>query len=190
MSNDILVLRSKIRLSDFDSRKLQNDILSQMETGVILLPDYVEVVRIPDGEVGCELVVMDGGEYKAVKWVIRNTEGLYFKSFGYKPGTSPTWADSKKDAFKYDTRKEAEDIKAYLYASYGCHLLKVEDICEEVAPKRYLLKCYDGRYLYRYTPGSSIIELTPDKTFAISFSKSRAEEMLKKVGRAYELEEL
>ena len=57
-------------------------------------------------------------------------------------------------------------------------------------PERYALKCYDGRYVYRYTPGSSIIELTPDKTFAISFSKSRAEEMLKKVGRDYELEEL
>lgn len=57
-------------------------------------------------------------------------------------------------------------------------------------PNRYVIKCYDGRYLYRYTQGSSIIELTPDKTFAISFSKSRAEEMLKKVGRAYELEEL
>lgn len=57
-------------------------------------------------------------------------------------------------------------------------------------PERYVLKCYDGRYVYRYTPGSSIIELTPDKTFAISFSKSRAEEMLKKVGRDYELEEL
>lgn len=29
-----------------------------------------------------------------------------------------------------------------------------------------------------------------DKTFAIVFSKARAEEMLKKVGRAYEMEEL
>ena len=57
-------------------------------------------------------------------------------------------------------------------------------------PERYVLKCYDGRYVYRYTPGSSIIELTPDKTFAISFSKSRAEEMLKKLGNDYEMEEL
>ena len=190
MANDILVLRSKIRLSNFDSLKLQNDILAQMETGVILLPDYVEIVKIPDGGIGCELVVMDGGGYKALKWVIRNTEGLYFKSFGYKPGASPTWADNKKDAFKYNTRKEAEDIKDYLYASYGYHLLKVEDICEEVEHKRYLLKCYDGRYLYRYTPGSSIVELTHDKTFAISFSKSRAEELLKKLGDDYEMEKL
>lgn len=57
-------------------------------------------------------------------------------------------------------------------------------------PENYVLKCYDGRYVYHYTPGSSIIELTPDKTFAIVFSKARAEEMLKKVGRAYEMEEL
>lgn len=57
-------------------------------------------------------------------------------------------------------------------------------------PDKYVLKCYDGRYVYRYTPGSSIIELTPDKTFAIVFSKARAEEMLKKVGRAYEIRSL
>lgn len=57
-------------------------------------------------------------------------------------------------------------------------------------PERYLLKCYDGRYIYRYTPGSSIIELTPDKTFAISFSKAKAEKMLKKLGNDYEMEEL
>lgn len=57
-------------------------------------------------------------------------------------------------------------------------------------PERYVIKCYDGRYLYRYTPGSSIIELTPDKTFAIFFSKSMAEKLLKKLGNDYEMEEL
>ena len=55
-------------------------------------------------------------------------------------------------------------------------------------PKEYVIKCYDGRYLYRY--GLSIIELTTDKTFAIYFSKSRAEELLKKLGNDYEMEEL
>lgn len=57
-------------------------------------------------------------------------------------------------------------------------------------PEKYVLKCHDGRYVYRYTPGSSIIELTPDRTFSIVFSKAKAEEMLKKVGRGYEMEEL
>ena len=57
-------------------------------------------------------------------------------------------------------------------------------------PEKYVLKCYDGRYVYRYTPGSSIIELTPDRTFAIAFSKARAEEMLKKLGNGYEMEEV
>lgn len=57
-------------------------------------------------------------------------------------------------------------------------------------PKEYVLKCYDGRYIYRYTPGSSLIELTPDKTFAIFFSKPRAEELLRKLGDDYEMEEL
>lgn len=60
----------------------------------------------------------------------------------------------------------------------------------EPEPEKYVLKCYDGRYVYRYPPNSAAIELTPDRTFAIVFSKARAEEMLKKVGRAYEMEEL
>lgn len=57
-------------------------------------------------------------------------------------------------------------------------------------PEKYVIKCHDGRYLYRYTPGLSIIELTPDKTFSIFFSKSRAEELLKKMGDDYEMEEV
>lgn len=99
----------------------------------------------------------------------------------------------------YDTILEQKEQGVILLPKY----VKVVNVPEEVIngelvvmnggapePKRYLLKCYDGRYVYRYTPGSSIIELTHDKTFAISFSKSRAEEMLKKVGRDYEMEEL
>lgn len=99
----------------------------------------------------------------------------------------------------YDTILAQKERGVILLPSY----VKVVNIPEEAIngelvvmnsgapePKKYVLKCYDGRYVYRYTPGSSIIELTPDKTFAISFYKSRAEEMLKKVGRAYELEEL
>ena len=53
--------------------------------------------------------------------------------------------------------------------------------------RTYVIKCYDGRYLYRYD--LSIVELTPDKTFAIYFSKSRAEELLRKLGDGYEMEE-
>lgn len=99
----------------------------------------------------------------------------------------------------YDTILAQKERGVILLPSY----VKVVNVPEEVIngelvvmnsgapePERYVLKCYDGRYVYRYTPGSSIIELTPDKTFAIFFSKSRAEEMLKKVGRDYELEEL
>ncbi len=99
----------------------------------------------------------------------------------------------------YDTILGQKEQGVILLPSY----VKVVNVPEEVAngelvvmnsrapePDKYVLKCYDGRYVYRYTPGSSIIELTPDKTFAIVFSKARAEEMLKKVGRAYEMEEL
>lgn len=99
----------------------------------------------------------------------------------------------------YDTILEQKEQGVILLPSY----VKVVNVPEEVIngelvvtnsgapePERYLLKCYDGRYIYRHTPGSSIIELTPDKTFAISFSKAKAEEMLKKLGNDYEMEEI
>lgn len=99
----------------------------------------------------------------------------------------------------YDTILEQKEQGVILLPKY----VKVVNVPEEVIngelvvtnsgapePERYLLKCYDGRYIYRYTPGSSIIELTPDKTFAISFSKAKAEKMLKKLGNGYEMEEL
>lgn len=99
----------------------------------------------------------------------------------------------------YDTILEQKEQGVILLPKY----VKVLNVPEEAIngelivmnsgapePERYVIKCYDGRYLYRYTPGSSIIELTPDKTFAIFFSKSRAEKLLKKLGNDYEMEEL
>ena len=99
----------------------------------------------------------------------------------------------------YDTILKQKEQGVILLPSY----VKVVNVPEEVIngelvvmnsgvpePKKYVLKCYDGRYVYCYTSGSSIIELTPDRTFAIVFSKARAEEMLKKVGNGYEMEEL
>lgn len=99
----------------------------------------------------------------------------------------------------YDTILAQKERGVILLPSY----VKIVNVPEEVIngelvimnrgepePKKYVLKCYDGRYVYRYPPNSAAIELTPDKTFAIVFSKARAEEMLKKVGRAYEMEEI
>ena len=119
--SNVLILQSDKELKDWELADLHESILKQKESDVILLPNYVKVVNVPEEEINGELVVMNSGAPE---------------------------------------------------------------------PDRYVLKCYDGRDVYRYTPGSSIIELTPDKTFAIVFSKARAEEMLKKVGRAYEMEEL
>lgn len=99
----------------------------------------------------------------------------------------------------YDTILAQKERGVILLPSY----VKVVNVPEEAIngelvvmnsgapePKKYVLKCYDGRYVYRYPPNSAAIELTPDKAFAIVFSKARAEEMLKKVGRAYEMEEI
>jgi hypothetical protein len=119
--SNVLILQSDRELKDWELADLHENILKQKESGVILLPNYVKIVNVPEEEINGKLVVMNSGAPE---------------------------------------------------------------------PDKYVLKCYDGRYVYHYTPGSSIIELTPDKTFAIVFSKARAEEMLKKVGRAYEMEEL
>lgn len=99
----------------------------------------------------------------------------------------------------YDTILAQKERGVILLPSY----VKVVNVPEEVIngelvimnsgapePKKYVLKCYDGRYVYRYPPNSAAIELTPDKAFAIVFSKSRAEELLKKLGDAYEMEEV
>lgn len=99
----------------------------------------------------------------------------------------------------YDTILAQKERGVILLPSY----VKVVNVPEEAIngelvvmnsgapePKSYVIKCHDGRYLYRYTPGLSIIELTPDKTFSIFFSKSRAEELLKKLGDDYEMEEV
>lgn len=99
----------------------------------------------------------------------------------------------------YDTILEQKEQGVILLPKY----VKVVNVPEEVTngelvvtnsgapePEKYVLKCHDGRYVYRYTPGSSIIELTPDRTFSIAFSKARAEEMLKKFGSDYEMEEV
>ena len=99
----------------------------------------------------------------------------------------------------YDTILEQKEQGVILLPKY----VKVVNVPEEVIngelvvmnsgepePEKYVIKSRDGRYLYRYTPGSSIIELTPDKTFAISFSKAKAEKMLKKLGNDYEMEEI
>lgn len=99
----------------------------------------------------------------------------------------------------YDTILKQKEQGVILLPKY----VKVVNVPEEVTngelvvmnsgdpePEKYVLKCHDGRYVYRYTPGSSIIDLTPDRTFAIVFSKARKEEMLKKLGNGYETEEL
>lgn len=109
--SNVLILQCDKELKDWELSSLYENILKQKDSGVILLPNYVKVVNVPEEEINGELVVMNSGAPE---------------------------------------------------------------------PDKYVLKCYDGRYIYRYTPGSSIIELTPDRTFAIVFSKARAEEMLKK----------
>lgn len=61
---NVLVLQSDRELKDWELDRLHEKILEQKELGVILLPPYVKVVKIPDGEIDGELVVMNCGECK------------------------------------------------------------------------------------------------------------------------------
>ena len=125
---NLLILQSDRELKDYELERLHEKILEQKELGVILLPTYVKVVKIPEGEIDGEVVVMNCGECKAKQWTIRDEAGCYFKSLGRFPGTATIWESNKDEALKYDTKLAAENMKLYLCAWYDCQNLKVEEI--------------------------------------------------------------
>lgn len=61
---NLLILQSDRELKDYELERLHEKILEQKELGVILLPPYVKVVKIPEGEIDGEVVVMNCGKYK------------------------------------------------------------------------------------------------------------------------------
>ena len=124
---NLLILQTYKILSDYDMKKLKDDILRDIDLGVIVLPPYVKVLNMPDGKIDGELIVMNCGELKP-QFVIQDSNNAYFKSFGKMFGSPLVWTDSEEKAAKYSSRRAAESIKVYLKTWYGCEFTRVEDI--------------------------------------------------------------
>ena len=124
---NLLILQSEVVLKNYEINELYDTILAQKEHGVILLPSYVKVVKVPEGDIDGELVVMNCGEYKHKQWVIRDVAGCYFVSLGKSTGTATIWESNKNAALKYDSKVAAENMRLYLSTFYDCHNLKVEE---------------------------------------------------------------
>lgn len=126
--SNVLILQSDRELKDLELSSLYENILKQKESGVILLPNYVKVVNVPEEEINGELVVMNSGAPEPEKYVIKRVSGI--KGFSYVLNVRP---------------------------SYECTLL---------------------------------VDFTEYKMAALRFSETEANELLKKLGNGYEMEEL
>ncbi len=66
--DDILIVKYPFRMGERDANALYNKILKQKENGVIILPDYCEVVIAPkDIEIQTKNKVMTEDEYNKSK---------------------------------------------------------------------------------------------------------------------------
>lgn len=123
---NVLILQSEIVLKDYDLDKLHDKLLEQKESGLILLPSYVKVVKVPEGEIDGQLVVI-------------NCEGFKPKS------------------------------KAYVIKRKGWnYVLNVRPTYDNVL----------------------LVDYTDFKMAAMQFNKDEAEQLLKRMGNGYEMEEL
>lgn len=68
---NVLILQSNVVLKNYEMNELYDTILAQKERGVILLPSYVKVVKVPEGEINGELVVMNSGAPEPEKYVLK-----------------------------------------------------------------------------------------------------------------------
>lgn len=125
--SNVLILQSDRELKDWELSSLYENILKQKESGVILLPNYVKVVNVPEEEINGKLVVMNSGAPEP-QFVIRDSNGSYFKSFGNKLGTPIAWTDSEEKAAKYRSRRVAEDMQVYIKTWYGYDFARVEEL--------------------------------------------------------------
>lgn len=53
--SNVLILQSDKELKDWELSSLYENILKQKESDVILLPNYVKVVNVPEADVACQL---------------------------------------------------------------------------------------------------------------------------------------
>ena len=123
---NVLILQSNVALKNCDLNELYDTILAQKERGVILLPSYVKVVEVPEGEINGELVVMNCEE----------------------PERNQKWYVIKRKGWNYVLN----------------------------------IRPSDGRAL--------LVDYTDYKMIAMRLNKTEAEQLLKKMGKDFEMEEL
>lgn len=85
----MLILQSDRELKDWELSSLYENILKQKESGVILLPNYVKVVNVPEEEINGELVVMNSGAPEPEKYVIKRASGS--KEVSYVLNVRPSY---------------------------------------------------------------------------------------------------
>lgn len=111
--SNVLILQCDKELKDWELAQLHENILKQKESGVILLPNYVKVVNVPEEEINGELVVMSIGapEPEPKMYVIKSSGGRYLMS--WKKDSDITdildFTDYKSYAQKFD-KESAERI--------------------------------------------------------------------------------
>lgn len=79
--SNVLILQSEVVLKDYKMNELYDTILAQKERGVILLPNYVKVVNVPEEVTNGELVVMNSGAPEPEKYVIKRVnwnKGVFY----------------------------------------------------------------------------------------------------------------
>ena len=124
---NVLILQSNVVLKNYEMNELYDTILAQKERGVILLPSYVKVVNVPEEVINGELVIMNSGAPEP-QFVIRDSNGSYFKSFGKMLGSPIAWTNSEEKAAKYPSRRAAENMQAYIKTWYGYDFTRVEEL--------------------------------------------------------------
>lgn len=127
IEKDLLILQSNVVLKNSEMNELYDTILAQKEHGVILLPSYVKVMNVPEEGINGDLVIMNSGAPEP-QFVIRDSNGSYFKSFGKMLGSPITWTDSEEKATKYSSRRAAENMQVYIKTWYGYDFARVEEI--------------------------------------------------------------
>ena len=55
MSDSIIILKAKRRISFFDLDNIRNVLLHQMKDGVMVVPDYLEVTVVNSEQLDCEI---------------------------------------------------------------------------------------------------------------------------------------
>lgn len=118
---NVLILQSNKELKDWELRVLHKNILEQKELGVILLPNYIKVVNVPEGEINGELVVMNSGAPEPEEYILKPKQKAWNYVLNIRPSYGHAllvdYTDCKMMAMRL-SKTEAEKILKKLGNDY------------------------------------------------------------------------